>query len=91
MKEAERMQLLTTFGVLPLSIALLTTTDNAQSEAIVRPQEAGLSSTVQQQIDVLLDQAVERKQVAGAVALLARDGKIAYLRASGVQDAETGK
>ncbi len=57
-----------------------------------RPQEeSGLAVTALQQIDVRLEQAVERKQVAGAVALLARDGKIGYLRAAGFRDVEAGK
>ena len=71
--------------------ALLTPITHGQSLAKVTPQEAGLSSTALQQIDVLLEQAVERKQVAGAVALLARDGKLGYLRAKGFQDVEAGK
>ncbi len=71
--------------------ALLTAMTHGQSRAKSTPQEAGLSSTALQQIDVLLQQAVESKQVAGAVALLARDGKVGYLRAKGFQDAEAGK
>ena len=71
--------------------ALLTPITHGQSPAKVTPQEAGLSSTALQQIDVLLQQAVERKQVAGAVVLLARDGKLGYVRAKGFQDVEAGK
>ncbi len=71
--------------------ALLTPIAHGQSVAKVTPQEAGLSSTALQQIDVLLERSVERKQVAGAVALLARDGKLVYLRAKGFQDVEAGK
>lgn len=71
--------------------ALLATFAHAQSPAPVSPREAGLSSKALQQIDDLLQQAVERKQVAGAVALLARDGTIGYLRAKGAQDVEAGK
>ena len=71
--------------------ALLTPTTHGQSRARVTPQEAGLSSTALQQVDVLLERAVERKQVAGAVALLARDGTLAYLGAKGFQDVEAGK
>ena len=62
-----------------------------QSLAEATPQAAGLSAPALQQIDVLLEQAVERKQIAGAVALLARDGKLGYLRAKGLQDVEAGK
>lgn len=71
--------------------ALLTPLTHGQSLARVTPQEAGLSSTALQQIDALLEKAVERKQIAGAVALLARDGKVGYLRAKGAQDVEAGK
>lgn len=71
--------------------ALLTAITHGQSLEKVTPQEAGLSSTALEQFDVLLEQAVERKQVAGAVALLARDGKLGYLRAKGFQDVEAGK
>jgi CubicO group peptidase (beta-lactamase class C family) len=71
--------------------ALLTPFAFGQYPALVTPQEAGFSSKALQQIDALLEQAVERKQIAGAVALLARDGKLGYLRAKGAQDAEAGK
>lgn len=71
--------------------ALLTPIALGQAPVKVSPQEAGLSSQTLEQIDALLQQAVERKQIAGAVALLARDGKIGYLRAKGAQDVETGK
>jgi CubicO group peptidase (beta-lactamase class C family) len=72
-------------------LALVTTTTYGQSLANVSAEEARLSSSALQQIDALLQQAVERKQVAGAVALLARDGKLGYLRAKGFQDVEAGK
>lgn len=54
-------------------------------------EEGGLSSKALEQIDALLAQAVERKQVSGAVALIARDGKLGYLQAKGLQDVEAGK
>ncbi len=71
--------------------ALLTPITHGQSLAPVTPRESGLSSKALEQIDVLLQHAVERKQVAGAVALIARDGKIGYFRAKGAQDVEAGK
>jgi CubicO group peptidase (beta-lactamase class C family) len=71
--------------------ALLTPFTLGQSPTKATPQEAGLSSQALQKIDELLQQAVERKQVAGAVALLARDGKLGYLTAKGFQDVEAGK
>lgn len=71
--------------------ALLTPIAHGQTLAKATPQEAALSSTALQQIDGLLEQAVERKQVAGVVALLARDGRVGYVRAKGFQDVEAGK
>ncbi len=62
----------------------------SQSLPEATAQEAGLSAETLQQIDLVFDQAVERKQIAGVVALVARDGKIGYLRAKGYQDVETG-
>jgi hypothetical protein len=67
-------------------LALISPTTYGQSLAKASAREARLSSSALQQIDALLQQAVERKQIAGAVALLAHDGKLGYLRAKGFQD-----
>jgi CubicO group peptidase (beta-lactamase class C family) len=71
--------------------ALLTSFTYGQSPAPATPQHAGLSATALKQIDALLQQAVERKQIAGAVALLARDGNVGYLQAKGARDVEAGR
>lgn len=70
--------------------ALLAPGTWGQTVETTAPQEAGLSASSLQQIDALLEQAVERKQVAGAVALIARDGIIGYHQARGFQDVEAG-
>ncbi|CAN5410984.1 serine hydrolase domain-containing protein [soil metagenome] len=70
---------------------LLASTSFGQSPTPVSPQEAGLSSKSLEQIDALIQQAVERKQIAGAVALIARNGKVGYFKAKGSQDVEAGK
>jgi CubicO group peptidase (beta-lactamase class C family) len=57
----------------------------------VAPEAAGLKAEGLRRLDALLTDAVERKQIAGAVALLARRGKVGYLRAVGMQDVEAGK
>src|SRR5262249_32036301 len=72
-------------------LALISPTTYGQSLAKASPDEARLSSTALGQIDALLQKAVERKQIAGAVALLAHDGKLGYLRAKGFQDVEARK
>jgi CubicO group peptidase (beta-lactamase class C family) len=52
------------------------------------PQAAGLSRDGAARITALIDGAAEKKQVAGAVALVMRHGKLGYLKAAGWQDAE---
>ncbi len=71
--------------------ALFNSQSMGQSLEQISAQDAGFSSSAIKQIDLLLDQAIEGKQVAGAVALLARDGKIGYHSAKGFQDVEAGK
>jgi CubicO group peptidase (beta-lactamase class C family) len=58
--------------------------------AQVPPDQAGLSSDKLQRVDALFQDHVVRKQIAGAVALVVRHGKIAYRRAVGMQDIEAG-
>jgi CubicO group peptidase (beta-lactamase class C family) len=72
-------------------LALISPTTYGQFLAQPSAREARLSSSALRQIDALLQQAVERKQIAGAVALLAHNGKLGYLRAKGFQDVEAGK
>src|SRR6516162_1696481 len=55
------------------------------------PEAAGLAPARLERIDALIRDAVERRQIAGGVALLARHGKLGYLQAIGRQDAEAKK
>ena len=55
---------------------------------VVPPESVGLSSEKLNDIHALLDGLVAKKSIAGAVALVAREGKAAYLDAVGWQDAE---
>ncbi len=52
------------------------------------PESVGLSQDRLAQITALMQQQVQDEKVAGAVALVARHGKIAYLQAVGQQDRE---
>lgn len=56
---------------------------------IVEPETVGLSSQRLTNIDKLINQYVDEKKMAGAVVLIARHGKIAYFKATGLAD--TGK
>lgn len=52
----------------------------------VQPEMVGLSSQRLTNIDKLIDQHVNEKKIAGAVVLVARHGKIAYFKATGLSD-----
>src|SRR4030066_136969 len=53
------------------------------------PESVNISSERLNRIDTMLLQSIEDKWIAGAVAFLARDGKIIYNRAFGESDIET--
>jgi CubicO group peptidase (beta-lactamase class C family) len=56
----------------------------------VGAEQVGLSTEKLQRIDALFQDHVARKQIAGAVALVVRHGKVAYRSAVGMQDLEAG-
>jgi CubicO group peptidase (beta-lactamase class C family) len=53
-----------------------------------QPDQVGLDASTLDQAGALFRQAVDKKEIAGAVLLVARHGKIAYLEAIGKQDIE---
>lgn len=55
----------------------------------VAPASVGLKPEVLQSATDLLQQYAKERRVAGAVAAVARNGKLAYLEAAGVQDLQT--
>src|SRR5882672_1058375 len=54
-----------------------------------RPQDVGLSATSLDEATALLARVVKEEKIAGAVAGVARHGKLAYLQAVGSQDLAT--
>lgn len=61
----------------------------AEEILIVKPETVGLSHERLKNIEKLIDQHVDEKKMAGSVVLIARHGKIAYFKATGLSD--TGK
>jgi CubicO group peptidase (beta-lactamase class C family) len=61
----------------------------AQGLPVAPPENVGLSSERLKRLESVMLQYVEKKQIAGAVALVARKGKVAYLKSAGLQDVET--
>ena len=55
----------------------------------VKPEEVGMSAERLQRIDQMLERRIAAGEMTGAVAIVARKGKIAYLAAKGVMDLET--
>jgi CubicO group peptidase (beta-lactamase class C family) len=55
-----------------------------------QPGDVGLDAAKLEQAGALFRQAVDNKEIAGAVLLVARSGKVAYLEAVGKQDVEAG-
>jgi CubicO group peptidase (beta-lactamase class C family) len=56
-----------------------------------KPEEVGLSSERLKRIHDLVERRVESRDIAGAVTLVARKGKIAHFEAQGLMDIETNK
>src|SRR5262245_37863462 len=55
-----------------------------------RPDQVGLSSEKLERIGALFQDHVARRQIAGAVVLIARHGQVAYQAPVGMQDIEAG-
>ena len=68
------------------SLLLVCTSLVASDVKIVKPETVGLSSHRLQNIDKLINQHVNDKKIPGAVVLVARNGKIAYHKATGNSD-----
>jgi len=86
--------LLPLFSLAVFSLALISQTPTPDRYPVLTEGEAetvGLSPERLARIDRMCEEAVETDQVPGMVALVARNGKIAYWKAYGTADVETGK
>ena len=54
-----------------------------------KPEEVGMSSERLLRIEQMLDRRIAKGEMSGAVAIVARKGKVVYLTARGVMDLET--
>lgn len=80
---------LVTAALLAAAVMLMTGSDAGAQMARVAPAAANLDAEALNQATALLTQLVEERTIAGAVAAVARNGKLAYLEAVGVQDLAT--
>ena len=70
---------------------LLTAFSFSFAQETASPESVGLSSTRLARIDAMVNTEMNSGQYAGRVVLVARGGKIAYLKAFGMADIESGK
>lgn len=63
----------------------------AQQLPTASPESVGLSPERLQRIETAVAQSIKDQQIAGAVTMVVRRGKVAYLKAQGMQDREAGK
>lgn len=77
-------------AALLLTLLVLAPASQAQSLERVKPEEVGLSNERLQRLTAALHAYVKNEQLPGAVALVARRGKVAYLQAVGLRDRESG-
>jgi len=63
----------------------------AQGLPVTSPENVGLSSERFKRLETVMTQYLEKKQIAGAVALVVRKGKVAYFKSIGMQEVEMKK
>lgn len=63
----------------------------AQELSVVKPEEVGLSPERLDRIHKVMQEHVDQNHIAGAVVLIARHGKVAYLESFGMRDIENKK
>ena len=76
-------------SLLTTALVALTVLPLAAGAQAVRPEQVGLSSQRLERIDALVERQIEAERIAGAVTLVARDGRIAHLQAHGLADLES--
>lgn len=74
-----------------LMLALFATAAFAQNKKIAAPQSAGLSAERLERLSQAMQDDINQKKTGGIVVLIARHGSIAYHKAFGMADIESGK
>jgi len=68
-----------------------TLTVAAQDLPVTKPESVGLSSERLERIAGAVQRSIDDKRIAGAVTLVARRGRVAWVKAQGMMDREAGK
>jgi CubicO group peptidase (beta-lactamase class C family) len=75
----------------PLAIASLICAAVAQDLPTAKPETVGLSPERLERITSTVQKNIDDKRIAGAVTMIVRHGKVAWLKAQGMMDREAGK
>jgi len=76
---------------LMLVCGLLVTAAFAQDLPTAKPESVGLSSERLERIGAAVQHNIDNKRIAGAVTLVMRQGRVAWLKSQGMMDREAGK
>ncbi|MBN1953204.1 MAG: beta-lactamase family protein [Bacteroidales bacterium] len=88
------MKTILSFLLIASSLYVQAQTQSLQTSPVLsagNPKEQGMSSERLSRIDAMLTESVEKGEIPGAVALVARDGKIVYHKAFGMADNQEGR
>ncbi|HEX9877243.1 MAG TPA: serine hydrolase domain-containing protein [Gammaproteobacteria bacterium] len=85
---APRAWLTRVLGLVAASAAQLAA---AQGLPMAEPEALGVSSERLARVEALIDAAIANEEIAGAVALIARHGRVAYLQPFGMADIDDGE
>lgn len=77
--------------VLTLSAATIATAGSAQGLPTAKPEAVGLSSSALARIAPLMQSYVDSGKIAGAVAVVARHGRVVYVQSVGMADIASGR
>ena len=81
---------LVSFALLPSSAQTAAAASHSSDMNLVKPESVGFSTERLEHLHQLIQQEIDRKQLAGAVTILARHGKIVDYRTYGQRDIATG-
>src|SRR5262245_42466011 len=77
-------------AIILVLLTLLVWTSSAETPR-AKPEDVGISSQRLQRINELMQRNIDAGNIAGAVTLVARNGRVAHLAAQGLMDIETRK
>ena len=83
------MKTAVSFALLLAALGLSVATVSTASSTGVKPEDVGLSSERLQRISQMIARRIAAGEIAGAVTIVARKGKVAHLSAQGVMDLES--